>query len=119
MIPQVKGTIPRSHSNDDVGEFILKRYGVPLVVVSPVSTAVMLAAYISEGRFSIPRNPPYLDFSEIARSNTDGALDRLNTETNLQQQISKDKSAAQVVSTFTLAGSSTTPGAQLRMFLQP
>jgi hypothetical protein len=65
MISQVKGDLPRSHSNVDLVEGMLKRYGVPLVVVSPVSTAVVFAAYLGHGRFSMPRHPQMLDVSEL------------------------------------------------------
>jgi hypothetical protein len=70
VIPQVKGELPRSHSNNDLAEYILKRYGVPLVVLSPVSTAVVFAAYIGHGRFATPKHAPLLDFKEIASSNS-------------------------------------------------
>jgi len=64
MIPQVKGSLPRSHSNTGVSEGILKRYGAPLIVVSPVSTAVVLAAYVGHGRFSMPKHAPMLALTE-------------------------------------------------------
>jgi hypothetical protein len=64
VIPQVKGSLPRSHSNVDFAEGVLKRYGVPLMVVSPVSAGVALAAYVGQGRFSMPKNAPRLDVSE-------------------------------------------------------
>ncbi len=65
MIPQVKGNLPRSHSNTDLVEGILKRYGVPLVVVSPVSTAVVIMAYLGHGRFSMPKHAPLLNLAEL------------------------------------------------------
>jgi hypothetical protein len=76
MIPQVRGDLPRSHSNADLVEGILKRYGVPLVVVSPISTAVVFAAYIGHGRFSMPRHPLLLDLSEIPRNDSSSAITR-------------------------------------------
>jgi hypothetical protein len=60
MIPQVRGSLPRSHSNTGVSEGILKRYGAPLIIVSPVSTAVVLAAYVGHGRFAMPKHAPML-----------------------------------------------------------
>lgn len=66
MIAQVKGELPRSHANTDLVEGILKRYGVPLVIVSPVSTAVVIAAYLGHGRFAMPRNPPLLNLTVLA-----------------------------------------------------
>jgi hypothetical protein len=76
VIPQVKGSLPRSHANTDVAEGILKRYGVPLVVVSPVSTAVVFAAYIGQGRFSMPKDPPLLDISEIPTGDPSDLISR-------------------------------------------
>jgi hypothetical protein len=64
MIPQVRGTLPRSHRNTGLAEGILKRYSLPLTVVSPVSTAVVLAVYIGHGRFSMPKDPLLLAVSE-------------------------------------------------------
>jgi hypothetical protein len=65
VIPQVKGSLPRSHSNVDLAEGILKRYGVPLIVVSPVATGVVMAAYVGQGRFSMPKDVPLLDLGEL------------------------------------------------------
>jgi len=62
-IPQVKGSLPRSHSNQDLAEGVLKRYSVPLVVFSPVSIGVAFVAYVGQGRFSMPKDAPRLDVS--------------------------------------------------------
>ncbi len=64
MIPQVKGTLPRSHSAQGLAEGILKRYSVPLVVLSPTTTAVVFAAYVAHGRFSMPKDAVVLDMRE-------------------------------------------------------
>ena len=71
VIPQVKGSLPRSHSNQDLAEGVLKRYGVPLVVFSPVSVGVALVAYVGQGRFSMPKDAPRLDFGEPAEGAAD------------------------------------------------
>jgi hypothetical protein len=76
VIRQVKGDLPRSHSNADLAEGILKRYGIPLVVVSPVSTAVVFAAYIGHGRFSMPKDPPLLDLSELQANDWSNPITR-------------------------------------------
>jgi hypothetical protein len=65
-IPQVKGDLPRSYATEDLTESLLKRYGLPLVVLSPVTTGVVLAAYVGHGRFSMPRHAPELDVDEMA-----------------------------------------------------
>ena len=65
VIPQVKGDLPRSHAAEDLTEGLLKRYGMPLVVLSPVTTGVVLAAYVGHGRFSMPKHPPTLDIEQL------------------------------------------------------
>jgi len=81
MIAQVKGELPRSHSNADLVEGILKRYGVPLVIVSPVSTAVVIAAYLGHGRFSMPRDPPLLDLAGLSTDDLSDLIVRPFPET--------------------------------------
>jgi hypothetical protein len=61
VIPQVKGSLPRSHSNVSFAEGVVKRYGVPLGVFSPVSLGVALVAYVGQGRFAMPKDAPELD----------------------------------------------------------
>ena len=65
VIPQVSGSLPRSHSPQDLAEGILKRYCVPLVIFSPVSIGVAFAAYVGQGRFSMPKDARLLDVSGI------------------------------------------------------
>ncbi len=65
VVPQVKGDLPRSHENTVLAEGILKRYGVPLAVFSPATTAVVLAAYVGQGMFEMPKDAPVLDVSAI------------------------------------------------------
>jgi hypothetical protein len=64
-VPQVKGSLPRSHAAVDLAEGILKRYAVPLAVFSPEATAVVFAAYVGHGRFSMPKDPPLLNVSTL------------------------------------------------------
>jgi hypothetical protein len=64
VIPQVKGEIPRSHAIQGVSESLLKKYGVPLIVLSPTTTAAIFVAYISHDRFAMPKNAPTLDLRE-------------------------------------------------------
>lgn len=71
MIPQVKGDLPRSHANTTIAEGIMKRYSLPLVVLSPAMTAVVFAAYVGHGRFAMPKNPPLLD---VLASTASGSL---------------------------------------------
>ncbi|SEF48705.1 hypothetical protein SAMN05421819_0162 [Bryocella elongata] len=60
-VPQVRGSLPRSHANEGVSEALVRRYGLPIVLISPVTAALMLTAYIGDGRFEMPRHAPILD----------------------------------------------------------
>jgi hypothetical protein len=60
VIPQVPGTIHRSHPINGVVESLVKskKYVVPLFVLSPQVTAGMIVAYLADGRFKPPKNSP-------------------------------------------------------------
>jgi hypothetical protein len=58
MIPQVPGSIHRSHPIDGVLESVVKskKYVVPLAVLSPEVTAGIIVAYLTDGRFKAPKD---------------------------------------------------------------
>jgi hypothetical protein len=58
MIPQVPGSIRRSHSIDGVLESVVKskKYVVPLAVLNPELTAGFVVAYLTDGRFKPPKD---------------------------------------------------------------
>lgn len=58
VIPQVPGSIHRSHPINGVVEALVKskKYVVPLVVLNPQLTAGMIVAYLTDGRFSAPKD---------------------------------------------------------------
>src|SRR5258708_34654341 len=58
MIPQVPGSIKRSHPIDGVMESVVKskKYVVPLAVVNPEGTAGLVVGYLTEGRFRAPKD---------------------------------------------------------------
>lgn len=58
MIPQVPGTIRRSHPIDGVLESVVKskKYVVPLAILSPELTAGFVVAYLTDGRFKAPKD---------------------------------------------------------------
>jgi hypothetical protein len=58
MIPQVPGSIRRSHPIDGVLESVVKskKYVVPLAVLSPELTAGFVVAYLTDGRFKAPKD---------------------------------------------------------------
>jgi hypothetical protein len=60
-VPQIPGSLPRSREVQGVTESLLKRYGLPLIVLSPIATGVVFVAYLGHGRFDMPRHAPLLD----------------------------------------------------------
>ena len=58
IIPQVKGTIPRSHKTDGVAESLVKskKYIIPLAVLTPEVTGGVVVAYLADGRMKVPKN---------------------------------------------------------------
>jgi hypothetical protein len=68
VVPQVPGTLPRSFGVEDVTESLLKRYGIPLVVLSPLATGIIFVAYMGHGRLDMPRDAPVLDLRPPAQN---------------------------------------------------
>jgi hypothetical protein len=60
VIPQVPGTVPRSHSIDGVAESVIKskKYLLPLAVLSPEATGAVVIAYLIDGRLKMPKAAP-------------------------------------------------------------
>jgi hypothetical protein len=58
VIPQVPGSVARSHGVDGVAESLVKskKYLLPLVVLSPEFTGGVVVAYLADGRLSLPKN---------------------------------------------------------------
>jgi hypothetical protein len=58
MIPQVPGTIKRSHPVDGVMESVVKskKYVLPLAVLTPQVAAGLIVAYLTDGRFKVPKD---------------------------------------------------------------
>lgn len=65
VIPQVKGTLPRSKQTQDVAEGLLKKYGLPLTALSPTTAGLVLAAYLGHGRFAMPKHAPTFDVAAL------------------------------------------------------
>jgi hypothetical protein len=57
-IPQVPGSIKRSHPIDGVVESVVKskKYVLPLAVLSPEVAAGLVVAYLTDGRFKVPKD---------------------------------------------------------------
>lgn len=62
QIPQVEGTIRRSHTVKGIAESLVrsKKYFVPLAFLSPTTAASLVAAYVGTGRFVVPKNAPVM-----------------------------------------------------------
>lgn len=65
VIPQVKGSIPRSRGMVNAAEGLVKLYPIPLYLLSPTAAGVVLVAYLTHGRFSVPKNAPPLDLQAV------------------------------------------------------
>ena len=60
-VAQISGELPRSHPAVMLTEGIVKEFGIPLVMVSPVTTGLMVAAYLGRGRFAEPTDAPVMN----------------------------------------------------------
>jgi len=58
MIPQVPGSIKRSHPIDGVVESVVKskKYVLPLAVLTPEVAAGLVVAYLTDGRYKAPKD---------------------------------------------------------------
>ncbi len=58
VIPQVPGTVARSHGVDGVAESLVKkkRYLLPLAVLAPELTGAAVVAYLVKGRMALPKD---------------------------------------------------------------
>ena len=66
VIPQVPGSIPRSHPVDGVAESLVKskKYLLPLVVLAPEVTGGVVVAYLVDGRLKLPKGTPVFDIGD-------------------------------------------------------
>jgi hypothetical protein len=62
-IPQVAGSVERSHPTRGIAESLVKskKYVIPLAVISPVFTGGLAVAYLTEGRFNPKRGAGEFD----------------------------------------------------------
>lgn len=68
-LPQVPGSIPRSHHVDGVLEAVLrKKYVLPLAVLHPYVAAGVALTYLTGGRFDPSKRAVTLDPAEVAPS---------------------------------------------------
>jgi len=60
VIPQVPGTVKRSHPVDGVAESLVKskKYIIPLTILAPEVTGGAVVAYLAGGRMKLPKGTP-------------------------------------------------------------
>jgi hypothetical protein len=58
VIPQVPGSVPRSHPVDGVAESLVKskKYLLPMAILAPELTGGVVVAYLADGRLKLPKN---------------------------------------------------------------
>jgi hypothetical protein len=66
VIPQIPGSIPRSHPVDGVAESLVKskKYLIPMVVFTPEVAGGVTVAYLVDGRMKLPKNTPVFDIGD-------------------------------------------------------
>jgi len=66
VIPQVQGSVPRSHGVDGVAESLVKskKYLIPLVVLNPEVTGGIVVAYLADGRLKMPKDARVFDVGD-------------------------------------------------------
>jgi hypothetical protein len=77
VIPQVPGTIPRSHTPRGVVESLLKtkKYAVPIAVFHPYFLAGIAVTYLTNGRFTFEKNAPEIPVAEQEETLVNGKAD--------------------------------------------
>jgi len=66
VIPQVPGTIPRSHAVRGVTESLVKskKYVIPLTLFAPAVTGAVVVAYLVDGRLKLPKGTPVFNIGD-------------------------------------------------------
>jgi hypothetical protein len=74
VIPQVPGTIPRSHAVDGVAESLVKskKYILPLVVLQPEFAGALAVGYLAKGRMSLPKNATVFQVGDDEQADPSG-----------------------------------------------
>jgi hypothetical protein len=66
VIPQVPGSMPRSHLVDGVAESLVKskKYLLPMTILAPELTGGVVVAYLVDGRLKLPKGAPTFDIGD-------------------------------------------------------
>jgi hypothetical protein len=77
VIPQVPGTIPRSHTPRGVVESLLKtkKYAIPIAIFHPYVMAGIAVTYLTNGRFEIANNAPEIPVADQEQTLLSGKAD--------------------------------------------
>jgi len=72
IIPQVPGTVPRSHPDDGVAESLVKskKYVIPLAILAPEVTGGVVVAYLADGRMKLPKGTPIFNIGDEETTDT-------------------------------------------------
>jgi hypothetical protein len=67
VIPQVAGSVARSHPVDGVAESLIKskKYLLPMAVLSPEVTAAVVVAYLAKGRMKLPKDAVVFNVDDL------------------------------------------------------
>lgn len=67
VIPQVAGSMARSHPVDGVAESLIKskKYLLPLAVLTPELTGAVVVAYLADGRLTLPKNATVFNVDDL------------------------------------------------------
>jgi hypothetical protein len=66
VIPQVPGSMPRSHPVDGVAQSLIesKKYLLPMTFLAPEVTGGVVVAYLADGRLKLPKGTPTFDIGD-------------------------------------------------------
>jgi hypothetical protein len=78
VIPQVPGSMPRSHPVDGVAESLVKskKYLLPMTLLAPEVAGGVVVAYLVDGRLKLPKGTPVFNIGDEEKSQpTQGSED--------------------------------------------
>jgi hypothetical protein len=66
VIPQVPGSMPRSHAVDGVAQSLIesKKYLLPMTFLAPEVTGGIVVAYLVDGRMKLPKGTPTFEIGD-------------------------------------------------------
>jgi hypothetical protein len=67
VIPQVAGSVARSHPVDGVAESLIKskKYLLPMAILSPEVTGAVVVAYLAKGRMKLPKDAVVFNVDDL------------------------------------------------------